>query len=229
MDIQAILDFLKKLQENNNKDWFHENKRDYTNARNRFVETVTLLISDISKFDSSIEGLETKHCIFRINRDVRFSKDKSPYKTNFGAYICKQGKKSGFGGYYLHIEPKNSFIAGGMYMPQPEILKAVRKDISVYYDEYKKIIEDPKTQKVFELMTEHKLKNVPRGFEKEDPAGEYLKFKSFIFMRPIKEEEINNFDTEGYSEIIKDYKLLFPLNNFLNKAVEFNPENPGLI
>ena len=134
-----ILLFLNELKNNNNRDWFHANKPKYNEAKVEFENYINNLIPEIGKFDNEIKHLEAKECIFRIFRDVRFSKDKSPYKPNFGAYIVKGGKKSGNAGYYLHIEPENSFLGGGIYMPPSNILKAIRIEIYENIDEFKSI------------------------------------------------------------------------------------------
>ena len=117
----TILEFLTLIKENNNREWFHENKALYNQAKNDFEVFVNLAINEISKFDKSIVSVDAKDCIFRIFRDVRFSKSKMPYKANFGAFIIKGGKKSPMAGYYIHVEPGNSFLAGGIYMPPADV------------------------------------------------------------------------------------------------------------
>jgi len=132
-----IIKFLTTLKENNNRDWFNKNKKWYQRSIEEFEVYVNCLIGEIQKFDVDIRFLAAKDCIFRIYRDIRFSKDKSPYKTNFGAFIVKDGRKSGNAGYYLHIEPGSSFLGGGIYMPPAETLRVVRKEIFENTKEFK--------------------------------------------------------------------------------------------
>ena len=141
--MKTILDFLTNLKANNNRDWFNENRNLYDDAKSDFESLINRLIPAIYNFDPDIGTLSAKQCVFRIYRDVRFSKDKSPYKTNMGGFIARGGRKGGFAGYYLHIDPQQSFIAGGMHMPPPNILKKVRQEILYNIDEFKSIIHLP--------------------------------------------------------------------------------------
>ena len=129
MNTKGILAFLNELAENNNREWFQANKPRYEEAKKEFENFVGQLIGEISKFDPQIKTVEAKNCLFRIYNDIRFAKNKAPYKTNFGASIAKGGKNGGYAGYYLHIENGASFVAGGVYMPQADKLKLIRKEI----------------------------------------------------------------------------------------------------
>jgi uncharacterized protein (TIGR02453 family) len=137
---QTTIKFLKDLKKNNNKEWFDTNRKVYENAKADYAYFIDGIIKAHGKKDESIANLIAKNCMFRINRDIRFSKDKSPYKTNFGASISSGGKKIMKGGYYIHCEPGESFVAGGIYMPMPEDLNKVRQEIDYCFDEFKKII-----------------------------------------------------------------------------------------
>ena len=128
--MQQVFQFLQDLSENNNREWFHNNKKRYDESREKVLFITEVLINEIRKFDSEIPLLEPKDCLFRIFRDVRFSNDKRPYKTNFGSFIAKGGRKSMYAGYYFHIEPDTSFVGGGIYMPDAEHLKAIREYIA---------------------------------------------------------------------------------------------------
>ena len=141
--------FLGELRKNNNREWFQANRKWYEQCRSEFEFFVTLLINEIGKFDRSIGALKASDCLFRIYRDIRFSPDKTPYKTNFGAYIAKGGRKSEFAGYYFHIEPGNCMLAGGIYMPSKEILKAIREEIYHNTEDFLAIIHNKDFQKVF--------------------------------------------------------------------------------
>lgn len=219
MNFSALNLFLNQLSENNHKIWFDENRPQYESLRKDWLHFVQELITAISSFDADISELEPKNCIFRINRDVRFSKDKSPYKTNFGAYFSKGGKKSLFGGYYIHIDPKETFLAGGMWMPEPPQLQAIRQEIDYHFTDFKFIIENPVFKKNFtEINTEQKTVGIPKGYEKDNPAAEYLKLKNFVVMHKISLSDLENKDaTKNISTIFKTIK---PFNDFLNKAID---------
>jgi uncharacterized protein (TIGR02453 family) len=208
------LTFLNDLTVNNNREWFNENKAVYTAAQENIIAFLDGLIKEISSFDEELGKIDGKKSLFRIYRDTRFSKDKSPYKTNFGASLG-MGKGSQKGGYYLHLEPGKSFLAGGIYMPESSVLKEVRKEISLYGEDFLKIINHKEFKKHFpELDQDDKLKKVPQGFEKEDPMGEYLKLKNFIVIYYLKDEEI--MDKNAIKNMTKIFKLMKPFNDFLN-------------
>ncbi|MDQ0067284.1 DUF2461 domain-containing protein [Chryseobacterium lathyri] len=208
------LTFLKDLTVNNTREWFNENKALYTAAQENVIAFLDGLIKEMSGFDEALGKIDGKKSLFRIYRDTRFSKDKSPYKTNFGASLG-MGKGSQKGGYYLHLEPGKSFLAGGIYMPESSVLKEVRKEISLYGDDFLKIINQKEFKKHFaELDQDDKLKKIPQGFEKEDPMGEYLKLKNFIVVYTMKDEEI--LDKNAIKNMTKIFKLMKPFNDFLN-------------
>lgn len=208
------LDFLKKLDQNNNREWFTENKNLYTESQQNVIAFLEDLLKEMSEFDEELAKIDAKKSLFRIYRDTRFSKDKIPYKTNFGASLG-MGKGSQKGGYYLHLEPGKSFIAGGIYMPEPAVLKELRKEISLYGNEFLAILNNKEFKKHFpELDQDDKLKKIPQGFEKEDPMAEFLKLKNFIVVYYLKDEEILNKDAA--KNLTKIFRLMKPLNDFLN-------------
>ncbi|SHM19007.1 DUF2461 domain-containing protein [Chryseobacterium polytrichastri] len=207
-------DFLKKLTKNNNREWFNENKNLYTESQGNMISFLEDLINEMGEFDQDLAKLDAKKALFRIYRDTRFSKDKIPYKTNFGASLG-MGKGSQKGGYYLHTEPGKSFLAGGIYMPESSVLKDVRKEVSLYGDDFLKIINNNNFKKYFpELDQADKLKKIPQGFEKEDPMGEFLKLKSFIVVYNLKDEEV--LDKNAVKNMTEIFKLMKPFNDFLN-------------
>jgi len=209
-----VFDFLRQLTENNNREWFTENKNLYTESQENLVLFLEDLTKEMSEFDSELGKIDAKKSLFRIYRDTRFSKDKTPYKTNFGASLG-MGKGSQKGGYYLHLEPEKSFIAGGIYMPESPVLKTLRKEISLYGQEFLNILNDKEFKKYFpELDQDDKLKKVPQGFEKEDPMAEYLKLKSFIVVYNLSDKEIQ--DKSASKDLAKIFKAMKPLNDFLN-------------
>ena len=214
LNMRTTLDFLTKLSTNNNREWFNENKNLYTEAQGKVLKFVEHLIAEIAKFDEEISKIDAKKSLFRIYRDTRFSKDKSPYKTNFGsAFGIGKGHKKG--GYYLHIEPGKSFLAGGVYQPEPAVLKEIRKEISTFGDDFLKVVEAKDFKKYFgELDQGAKLVKVPQGFEKDDKMAEFLKLKNFIVMYPLKDGDLmDEFAAKNFAKI---YKAMKPLNDFLN-------------
>lgn len=218
----STLSFLKSLKKNNNKPWFDANKSKYLEVRNNFEEFVALLLQKMALFDEDLKELEYKNCLFRINRDVRFSKDKTPYKINFSASFNKGGKKSIYAGYYLHLQPGgNSFIGGGLWRPEPEQLKKVRQEIDYCFPEFKKIIEVPAFKKNYgglEKDQNQMLINIPKGYEKENPAADFLRMKSFVATKNIADVDLTN--PKFMNQIVDSYKTLKPLLNFINRSFE---------
>lgn len=216
--MKNILQFLEALSKKNNKEWFNANRGRYEESRDKMLFMTEVLINEIRKFDPEIPVLNPKDCMFRIFRDVRFSKDKRPYKTNFGSFISKGGRKGDRPGYYFHIEPEGSFIGGGVYMPQAEPLKAIRNYISENAQEFIDIIEDKEFKKVYPEMYDHKLKTAPKGFPKDHEYIDLLKYQSFVFSTPITEEILLSDSLINF--IVQSFRKLYGVNEFLNKAVD---------
>ncbi|MBA2405103.1 MAG: DUF2461 domain-containing protein, partial [Bdellovibrionales bacterium] len=166
--MKNTVSFLKKIAKNNNTPWMHAHKDEYLTAKKELEFLVQELITRISQWDSRLPHLEVKECVFRFNRDTRFSDNKNPYKENFGAFFAYGGKKGGLPGYYLHVSPKEIFVAGGIWMPEADKLTAIRRHIMENGDELVKIMKDKKFSKVFSgLSTENILKRPPKGFPSE--------------------------------------------------------------
>jgi uncharacterized protein (TIGR02453 family) len=217
-----LLLFLKELKNNNNKEWFDVNRKRYEQLRIEFIQLIEKLIAELSKFDSSLATLDAKKTIFRINRDIRFSKNKSPYKTNFGAFICADGKKSGKGGYYLHIEPKQCFIAGGMWQPEAPLLSKIRQEIDYNGAEFTKIVTQKKLKESFGGLDESDmLKNMPKGYDADTKHATYLQHKSYVLIKSLSDTDITS--PQLVKQLVADYKLVYPLNTFLNRV--FDDEN----
>lgn len=214
----STLQFLKTLNKNNNREWFNENKLSYVEAQQNVIQFVENLIEEVAKFDEEILKIDPKKAVFRIYRDTRFSKDKIPYKNNFGAGLG-MGKGNRISGYYLHIEPGKSFLAGGVYQPESQVLKEIRKEISLDSKEFLKILDQKEFRNNFRgLSVESKLKRVPNDFDKEDPMAEFLKLKNFIVTHPISDEELlSEKAVENFAKIFKSIK---PLNDFLEKPFQ---------
>lgn len=215
--MQTIIDFLSQLEKNNNRDWFNANKPSYQIAKSDFEIFVNNLIPQIHKFDPTIGSITAKECVFRIYRDVRFSKDKSPYKTNMGGFIAKGGRKAGTAGYYIHLDMNQSFIAGGMYMPPSDALKKVRQEIMYNIEEFKSIIQNSSFQKTFGQIEGEKLKRPPKDFPADFADIDLLKFKSYTVLHSIDTKVILDPNFETYTSQV--FKKMHPLNAFLNKAI----------
>ena len=217
----STITFLKSLKKNNNKNWFDEHREKYNTAKYNFEEFVALLLQKMVLFDEDMKELTAKNCTFRINRDIRFSKNKTPYKINLSASFNRGGKKSIYAGYYFHLQPGSSFVGGGLWMPEPADLKKLRQEIDYCFPEFKKIIGAASFKKHYgELERDEKqmLVNVPKGYDKENPAAEYLRMKSFIATKNLSDEEI--LSSQLANEVIQSFKALTPLVKFINRAFE---------
>ncbi len=216
--MEKTLRFLTKLKKNNDRDWFNANKKEYEAAREEFTEVVEKLIAGIAAFDPSVIGIQPKDCLFRIYRDVRFSKDKSPYKTAFGAYIAPGGRKSMAPGYYIHAEPKACFLAGGMHMPQPADLLAVRNAIVADPKAIPKIENAAAFKKYFEKVASHEmLKTAPKGFDPDHPAINYLRLKGYTVAHEIK-KDADFKDPKFPAYAVRVFKAMTPLIDFLRSV-----------
>jgi uncharacterized protein (TIGR02453 family) len=215
--MNTTLNFLKQLSKNNSKEWFDVNRKTYETCKSEFEEIVKSVIDKSCSFDAHLAGLEAKKCLFRINKDVRFSKDKSPYKLNMGASINPGGKKSMIPGYYIHLEPGKSFLAGGCYQPLPETLAAIRQEIDYNSAEFKKIISTKDFKTYFkELSPEDKLKTAPKGYEKTHPDISLLQHRHFIVIHHLSDDMVLNKNFATYAS--KIFKVMYPLNLFLRNC-----------
>ncbi len=218
----STLKFLKDLKRNNNKPWFDANRKRYEAARKDFENFIQQVIDRFSKKDKTLAGIQAKSCLFRINRDIRFSKDKSPYKTNFGASISKGGRKAvDAAGYYFHLEPGQLFLGGGLYQPVPDALNKVRQEVDYCFKEFKSIIHSRKFKSVYgelDSSPEFLLSRVPRGYEADNPAAEYLKLKSYLAITDLGDKEITSKNL--LNKTISSFEALKPLIDFLNRALQ---------
>jgi len=217
----STIRFLKELKKNNNKPWFDNHREKYLSAKVDFENFIGKLLHATSAFDTDMKELLVKNCTFRINRDIRFSKDKTPYKTNMGASLNRGGKKSIFAGYYFHLEPGKSFAGGGLWMPTAPELKKLRQEIDYCFPEFNKIIASSafKTQyEGLEMNEGHMLVNVPKGYDKENPAASFLKLKSFVATRDIPDALLTN--PALINEVARAFKTLHPLVKFMNRSME---------
>jgi uncharacterized protein (TIGR02453 family) len=215
----STIQFLKALKKNNNKEWFDKNRKIYEQAKADYLNFVTILLNEIQGFDTSLMELQPKQCIFRLNRDVRFSKNKDPYKINFGASFSKGAKKIQTAGYYFHLEPGENFVGGGLWMPMAPDLNKVRQEIDYCFKEFSSILKKPAFKSTYgDMDNSMKLVRPPKGFDIDNPALEYLKLKSFVVTRSIKDTELT--DKQLVKNVVKDFKTIAPLVHFLNRAIE---------
>ena len=221
--MKTVIEFLKELQRNNNRVWFEANRTRYREAAEQFAAFVERLIVGIAGFDPSIGNLSAADCTYRIYRDTRFSLDKSPYKTHMGAYICPHGKRSGYAGYYFHIEPTGSgFVGGhllsaGLYRPSPEILRGVREEIR---DNGQDFIEALEQASGFALCHDNTLKKIPNGFPADSPYAEYFKLKDFFLERYVNERFMCMKEERLLARTLEQFRTAQPFNAFLNRAID---------
>ncbi|HAI74908.1 MAG TPA: TIGR02453 family protein [Microscillaceae bacterium] len=217
--MKAIFDFLNQLAENNNRAWLDEHRSTYIQIRAEFEKFIIQLWKQLAEIDPTLQDLEPKKCIFRLARDTRFSKDKKPYKINLGAYFAKGGRKSGYAGYYFHLQPGDqSFLAGGLYNPTPQMLLKVRKEIEYNYEELENILADSQYGYYFGPLEGDQSRITPLGFDKNHPAIALIRMKSFTTSCALTDKKVRDKDITEYT--IKAFTALKPLVDFLNKALD---------
>lgn len=227
--MERILSFLRKLERNNNKAWFDSHKKLYVEAAAVFNSLVDRFIAGVASFDPTIKGLGVKDCTYRIYKDMRFSKDKLPYKTHFGAFIARGGKKSGFSGYYFHIGtgsgdtyPCNHILASGNYYTEPRVLKILREDIVSGGGDFDDIIRN-KADVRMTLDRDSALKKVPNGFPADSPYADYLKLRNFCLSCNFDDAFLLAPDMpESVLEIFRSTK---PFLDYVNRAIEFSRDD----
>ncbi|CAM4112957.1 DUF2461 domain-containing protein [Flavobacterium sinopsychrotolerans] len=217
---KETLQFLNDLKANNNRDWFLENKKRYEAFKKDYQQLVADLLDAMKPLDPSLEMLEVKNCTFRINRDIRFSKDKTPYKSHLGIWLSSGAKGLNRSGYYIHLEKGASFIAGGLYCPESDDLKKMRKEIAYFHDDLEAILEEKDFKREFgdfDRNEKDTLKNPPRGYDKEHPAIELLKLKSFESSQKI---EFSAAAKKDFVAVMSQKLIVLkPLNDFINRAL----------
>ena len=221
MITKEALHFFEDLVANNNTEWMHANKKRYENFKKDYHNYIASILSEMKPLDKTLEPLEVKNCTFRINRDIRFSKDKSPYKTNIGVWFTQNKFRKNSAGYYIHFEKGNSFIAGGVWCPEPDELKKIRKEIAFFYEDLEHIVQDKKFKSEFGALTSDEtntLKKAPKDFDATHPAIAFLKLKSFTASEKIDDKL---FLDKNFSKIIAQKLIILkPINDFLNRAIE---------
>lgn len=216
---KATISFLKNLAKNNNKAWFDEHRKAYETAKQDFELFVAALLNELATIEPLFKEQKAKDTVFRIFRDVRFGKDKTPYKPNFGAYLSRGGKKSPDAGFYLHLEPDGKcFLAGGVWMPEAEVLKKLRQEIDYNLNDFEAILQANAFKKIFTTLEGEKLKKAPKDYAPENPAIEYLKLKSFIVKTDLADEDL--LDKQAVKKITKSCSVMKPFIDFLNRALD---------
>jgi uncharacterized protein (TIGR02453 family) len=218
MNLTEVFSFLNELSNNNNREWFNEQKNRFVAIKNDFEGYIQQLIPKVREIDSTIGYTVAKDCIFRIYRDVRFSPNKDPYKTHLGAYISKDGRKSKLAGYYLHLQPNHSFLAAGLYLPDPIILKEIRYEILDNPDEFNRIISNKQFVNYFSKLNGDSVKTIPKGFPKDFEFIDLIKFKSYEIVHELSDETLlsDNFETH----LLNGIEVALPYNQYFNKIIE---------
>lgn len=213
------LRFLSQLKKNNNREWFEQHRAEYETVKASFEDFIGALIAALSQKDLRLVGLEPKHCIFRIYRDVRFSNDKTPYKKHLSGVIGPGGRKSPMPSLYVHIEPNNeTWIGGGMWRPESPLLKRVRQEIDYNWDDYQKIISTKPFKAMFGEPYDDKTTLLPKGYEKDNPAAAILRYKSFVYGRTFADADV--LKPQFFKDVLKSHQVLQPYFNFLYRAAE---------
>jgi len=222
MITSSTLSFLRGLRADNSREWFELHRPEYQEAYGEVIGLAAGLLREVSAFDPAVaaSGLDPKNCIMRIYRDVRFSRDKSPYKTNFFVFINRGGRRSSFGGYYVHIAPEGeSFAGGGVYMPEPAVLELLREEIGGHFSEWRSILSDEAFSKEFPegVLPSGLLKRPPKGFDADDPAIDYLRYKGYYTRRFFSDAGVT---LPGFAGVLSDlFRTVKPMVDFLNRAL----------
>lgn len=212
--------FLAQLQANNNRDWFMENKPTYQEAYDNAAAFMDSLITEMNKIDD-IENESGKKSMFRIYNDVRFSKGKPPYKTHIGASL-RRATRWLRGGYYLHFEPGNTFIACGFWQPNPDDLKLIRDELAHDSKPLREILADQQFKKIFAELKGQAVKTAPRGFDKNHPNIDLIRFKSFYFEHHFSDDEILSEDF--IFEVVKVFLTVRPFFDYMSEVLTRNFE-----
>lgn len=212
-NMRETYDFLKALAVNNNREWFNAHKEEYLAVRKLWEVDIARLISLMAEDNDDLRGLRVNDCAYRIYRDIRFSPDKSPYKTYFSAVLGKKGRKCVQAGCYLHMEPGNSALHAGIWWPENNVLSKLRSEIDANIDEFKEILADEDFASRFRFYGD-KLKSLPRGYSKDNPNAEYIKMKEYLCIKEVSDEY---FYCENWAEkVAEEFSYVKKFNTFLN-------------
>jgi uncharacterized protein (TIGR02453 family) len=225
MNISLIFRFLQELAANNNREWFNEHRNEYEKVQAEFENFLSVIISRISLFDETIKGIQAKNCTYRIYRDTRFSTDKTPYKTHIGGFINAKGKRSNYGGYYVHLELGNCLLAGGSICIPSDLLKAIRQSIYDNIDEYISIVEDPAFKRYFPVIGDNFLKTALKGFPKDFQYMDYLKCKEYTCTYNVADEFFLTSESVMSDKIEDVFRQLKRFVDFINYIIDDHTNN----
>jgi uncharacterized protein (TIGR02453 family) len=220
--MKSTLGFLKDLSANNQRDWFQANKKSYDQSRAEMIQLCSDVIQQLSSHDPDIAEINPAKAIYRIYRDTRFSANKTPYKNNLGFWLSPGNKKEPIAGYYVHIQPSESFVAAGIYMPQSAELNAIRQEINFNFVELNKILDDKLFASTWGDLMDDQLKSMPRGFEKDHPAAQLLKYKSFVVSKRFSDKEVSS--PQFFSQVVETLAIGIPLVRFINEAISLSKD-----
>ncbi len=225
--MKEVVKFLRELQKNNNTEWFHVHKKQYEAVKEQFSQFALKLIAGVAEFDKSTAGLELKDCTYRINRDIRFSSDKSPYKTHFGVFIAPGGKKAGKAGYYFHVSvggegyPDESMLAVGHYCYDKKVVEIVREDIMDDGTVFDNFVQTAR-KSGFRLDEDNSLKKLPKEMA-ASPYADYLRLKTYCLDKPVDESFL--YDDHLLEKVIDLFKLNMPFVSYLNQVIDYTLED----
>jgi uncharacterized protein (TIGR02453 family) len=217
--LNEVLDFLRNLQANNNKEWFNQHRKDYERARDLFEKWTMELGVELEKMDPTFQFEKARRYTFRIHRDLRFSKDKTPYSTHMGAFLSAGSKKELKAGYYFHLQNGGSFFGGGIYMPPKEILDKVRREIYFSPTQFEEIINKTEFRSFFPELMDDKLQRFPKEYAHETNLSEWIKYKSFAVSKGFDEGQVSN-NPQLKNHILLGFKSMVPFNQFINKTLD---------
>jgi uncharacterized protein (TIGR02453 family) len=221
---QHTIDFIHDLAANNNRDWFHGQQKRYELVKTDYKQLVSRILTEMQQHDQTLAVLTPKDCSFRIARDIRFSKDKSPYKTNLGIGLSTYGKKSGMAEYYVHIQPGAAFVAGGIYQPDAAQLRKIRREIDVFSEDLEAVLGGSDFRRMYgALSREDVLSRPPKGYSPDHPAIEHLKLKRFIAMAPMDDRWFTHADFVPH--VVAQLAVLKPLLAFINRGLRADDED----
>lgn len=215
--MSRLFDFLSRLAMNNSREWFHQNKAEFDELRTLWLNDVQRLINLMAEYDESLKSVDAKDCVYRIYRDIRFSPNKLPYKTYFSTVVAQGGRKTLKGCYYLHVQPGECGLHGGIWCSEMPLLTRLRHEVEDNIDEFLSIINDAEFKKRYRLSGDS-LKTMPKGFDKNTPYGEYIKMKEYLVSMPVGDDY---FLSDNWVErVAEDFRYMKPFNDFLNYVFE---------
>lgn len=209
---KEVFDFLKKLKKNNDRDWFNAHKKEYQSVHENVITLADCVLAGMNKIDN-IETPTGKKSLYRIYRDTRFSKDKTPYKTHFGA-VLKRATAQLRGGYYMHIEAGASFVGGGFWEPNSDDIKRIRKAIAADPDELRKIINSKAFKSTFGELQGNQVKTAPQGYKKDDPAIDLLRYKQFLISKEFTDQEV--LSPDFCKQAVATFKAMRPFFDYMS-------------